>query len=92
MRWVPEDIDSNERRTLKLLHSFYIKFMAFEVELKWHKNFNTFLSQLLGTEWSVVLRLADMIWFWIKFLRGWPAFQSSLMSHAQFTGDKLEQL
>lgn len=45
--------------------------MTYEVELKWHKNFNTFLSQLLGTEWSVVLRLADiMFWFWIKFLCG----------------------
>lgn len=88
-RWVPNNIDSNERRTLKLLHTFYIQFMAFEVELK-HKNFHTFLSQLLGTQWSVVFRLADiMFWFWIQFLRWWLAFQSSLMSHAHFTGDYL---
>lgn len=76
---------SNERCALKLLHSFYIQFMAFEVELNWHKNLNTFLSQLLGTEWSVVLSLADiMVWFPIKFLRGWPDIQSSLVSHAHY--------
>lgn len=50
--------------------------MALEVELKWLKNFYTFLYQLCGTEQSVALSLADIMFsFWIKI----PPLMTSLL-------------